>query len=39
MRDAVKRPTIRMDTQFENVAGVMLPVFKMRELEDSDGAL
>jgi vacuolar-type H+-ATPase subunit D/Vma8 len=35
----VKRATIRIDRGAENVAGVFLPILKVKESEDSDNAL
>jgi vacuolar-type H+-ATPase subunit D/Vma8 len=36
VRVAVTRATIRLDRTADNVAGVTLPKFKMREILDSD---
>lgn len=39
MKDSVKRATIRLDLQCENIAGVMLPEMIIREVDDSDSQM
>jgi len=39
VKDSIKRATLRLDLSGENIAGVQLPNFTVREFEDSDSNL